>query len=119
MEDFKHSTKSHPETKTTEVIIEFPESGKILTTTIKNREYPDETNALINGAIYKLVCQEYFKFLKEKVKEKLEEKNIEIVKLGRPKSYNSKHNLTEERKEYERKKALRHYYKKKLLTLQE
>lgn len=122
MEDFKPSTKSNPENKTTEVIVEFPESGKICTATINNREYPDETIALINRTIYKLVYQAYIEHMKEiirrQVKEKLEENNIELVKLGRPKSIASKHNLTEERKQQYREKSLRHYYKKKQLAVQ-
>jgi hypothetical protein len=125
MEDFKTSTKSSLENNTTEVIVEFPESGKICSTIIKNRAYPDETNALINGTIYKLVYHAYIECIQETIKhmqetvkaqvrEKLEQKNIEVVNCaGRPKSKESKHNLTEEQKQYEREKALRHYYKKK------
>jgi hypothetical protein len=54
----------------------------------------------------------------EQVKEKLEQKNIEVIKLhnGRPKSLYSKNNLTEERKQYEREKALRGYYNRKQMV---
>lgn len=117
-EDFTPLVKFNPESKTTEVIVEFPASGNIYTATINNREYPSETNALINGAIYKLVYQEYIEHMKnivkEQLREKFEQKNIEIVNsVGRPKTIASKHNMTEEQKQYTRRKSLRHYYKKK------
>ena len=70
-EYFTPLVKSNPESKTTEVIVEFPASGKIYTATINNREYPSETNALINGAIYKLVYQAYIEHMKNIVKEQL------------------------------------------------
>ena len=121
MEDFQHKLKISPDNKT-EVIVEFPASGKIYKATIKNRQYPDEQNQLINGTIFKLVFNAYLEHMKnivnQQVKEKLEQKNIEVIPVhhGRPKSLFSKNNLSEEKKQYEREKALRHYYKKKQIS---
>ena len=119
---FQHRIIPRPDNKT-EIIIELLHSGKIYSSTIKNREYPDEQTSLINGTIYKLVYKAYLEAMSNvvntQVKEKLEQKNIEIVSIhhGRPKSMNSKHNLTEERKQYEREKALRSYYKRKRIAV--
>ena len=119
--DFNTSTKYNPDSNTTDVMVEFPATGKIYTTSIKHRDYPDETQALINGTIYKLVYKVYTEhmrnIIREQIRAKLEEKSIEIIKMGRPKSTTSKHNLTEEQKQYEREKSLRHYYKNKQITV--
>ena len=110
--DFQHRITPGPDNKT-EIIIELLPSGKIYSSTIKNREYPDEQTSLINGTMYKLVYKAYLEAMSNvvntQVKEKLEQKNIEIVSIhhGRPKSMNSKHNLTEERKQYMKEK--KHY----------
>ena len=68
MEDFQHKIKICPENNTIEVIVEFPATGKICSATIKNRAYQDETNALINGAIYKLVYHAYIECMQESSK---------------------------------------------------
>jgi hypothetical protein len=50
MEDFQHRINYKPENKT-EIIVEFPASGKVYKDNIKNRYYPDEHNFMINGTI--------------------------------------------------------------------
>jgi hypothetical protein len=87
MEDFQHKIKICPENNTNEVIVEFPATGKICSATIKNRAYHDETNALINRTIFKLVYQTYIECMQEtinhmqetvkaQVREILKQKNI-------------------------------------------
>ena len=121
--DFQHRITPRSDNKT-EIIIELLPSGKIYSSTIKNREYPDEQTTVINGTIYKLLYKAYLdemtNVVNNQVKNKLEEKNIKVVRNihhGRPKSLNSKHDLTEERKQYERQKALRAYYRIKQIDV--
>ena len=61
-------------------------NGKTNITVIKNRDFEADTQALISQTVFKLVCAT----MKELVKEKLEEKGIELSKkTGRPRSINS------------------------------
>ena len=47
----------HPEHNTTDIIIEFPNGSKFITTVI-NREYEDEQRALIGRTIYNIVYKQ-------------------------------------------------------------
>ena len=62
-------------------------NGKTNITFIKNREFEADTQALIPQTVFKHACAN----MKEIVKEKMEEKGIELSKrTGRPRSINSK-----------------------------
>jgi len=89
-------------------------NGKTISTIIKNRDYQDDTKALISRTILNLLCDT----LKEMVKAKMEEKGIEVLnKRGRPKSMNSKRVISEEQKERLRKNSLKWYYKHKTIAV--
>ena len=89
-------------------------NGKTFSTIIQNRNFEDETKALISQTVFKLV---YNLAMKDLVMEKLEEKGYEYIKRnGRPRSLNVKNVFTEEQREKNRKSALKCYYKRKSIT---
>jgi hypothetical protein len=86
--------------KNTTVINITTKKGKTFSTVITNRDYEDDTNAIISQTIFKLVCMSMKDFVKEVAKEKMEEKGYEIIKKsGRPKSKETKRKITEEQRE--------------------
>jgi hypothetical protein len=62
-------------------------NGKTNSTVIKNREFEADNQSLVSQTVFKLVCAT----MKELVKEKMEEKCIELsTRTGRPRSKKSK-----------------------------
>ena len=79
-------------------------NGKTFSTIIKNRNFEDETKAVVSHTVFKLV---YNLDMKEVVKEKMEEKGIEYIKKNcRPRSLNVKSVLTEEQREKKIQKVI-------------
>ena len=81
----------HPEHNTTDVIIEFPNGTKFVTTFI-NREYEDEMRALIGRTIYNIVYNQ-LKIEKAMLAHYIYEKGILITHKVPPKSLLKRKNL--------------------------
>jgi hypothetical protein len=87
-------------------------NGKTNITVIKNREVESDTKSLVSQTVFKLVCAT----TKEIVKEKMEEKCIELsTRTGRPRTL--KRNISEEQRQKERKSDLDRYYKRKYVAV--
>ena len=102
----------HPEHNTTDVIIEFPNGRKFITTVI-NREYDDEMRALIGRTIYNIVYQQ-LKIEREMLAQYIYDKGLLLTHKGPPK-HNFQGNDKEEYKEKERKRQRELYHKRKAL----
>ena len=75
----------HPEQNNTDVIIEFPNVSKFVTTVI-NREYEDEMRAFIGITIYTIVYNQ-LKIEKAMLAHYIYEKGILLTHKGPPKSH--------------------------------
>jgi hypothetical protein len=103
---------NHPEHNTTDVIIEFLNVSKFVTTVI-NREYEDEMRALIGRTIYNIVYKQ-LKIERTLLAQYIYEKGILLTHKGPPKGhYQGVEN--EEFKEKERKRLRALYHKRNAL----
>ena len=102
----------HPEHNTTDIIIEFPNGSKFITTVI-NREYEDEQRALIGRTIYNIVYKQ-LKIEKAMLAQYIYEKGLLLTHKGPPKSHYQGAEK-EEFKEKERKRLRELYHRKKAL----
>jgi len=102
----------HLEHNTTDIIIEFPNGSKFITTVI-NREYEDEQRALIGRTIYNIVYKQ-LKIEKATLAHYIYEKGLLLSHKGPPKSHyrGAEH---EEFKQKERKRLRELYHRKKAL----
>ena len=102
----------HPEHNTTDIIIEFPDGRKFITTVI-NREYEDEQRAQIGRTIYNIVYKQ-LKIEKAMLTQYIYQKGLLLTHKGPPNSHfqGLEH---EEYKEKDRKRQLAFYYKRKAL----
>ena len=103
----------HPEHNTTDIIIEFPNGSKSITTVIKC-EYEDEQRALIGRTIYNIVHKQ-LKIEKAMLTQYIYEKGLLLTHKGPPKS-NYRGVEHEEYKEKERKRLKKFYDKRKSLN---
>jgi hypothetical protein len=102
----------HPEHNTTDVIVEFPNGIKFITT-VTNREYEDEQRALIGRTIYNIVYRQ-LKIEKEMLTRYIYEKGLLLSHKGPPK-HHFQGTEREEFKEKERKRQRELYRKRKAL----
>ena len=102
----------HPEHNTTDIIIEFPDGRKFITTVI-NREYEDEQRAQIGRNIYNIVYKQ-LKIEKAMLTQYIYSKGLLLTHKGPPKSHyrGVEH---EEFKEKERKRLQAFYHKRKVI----
>jgi regulation of enolase protein 1 (concanavalin A-like superfamily) len=75
----------HPEHNTTDVVIEFPNGNKFITTVI-NREYEDEQRAQIGRTIHNIVYRQ-LKIEKALLTQYIYEKGLLLTHKGPPKSH--------------------------------
>ena len=106
------SLLKHPEHHTTDVVIEFPNGSKFITTVI-NREYEDEQRAQIGRTIYNIVYKQ-LKIEKATLARYIYEKGLLLSHKGPPKSHYQGVEM-EEFKEKERKRLRELYHRKKAL----
>ena len=102
----------HPEHNTPDIIIEFPDGIKFITTVI-NREYEDEQRAQIGRTIYNIVYKQ-LKIEKAMLIQYIYEKGLLLTHKGPPKSHyrGVEH---KEFKEKERKRLQAFYHKRKAI----
>ena len=102
----------HPEHNTTDVIVEFPNGNKFITTAI-NREYEDEERSPIGRTIYNIVYRQ-LKIEKALLTQYIYEKGLLLTHKGPPKSHYQGAEK-EEFKEKERKRLRELYHRRKAL----
>ena len=102
----------HPEHNTTDIIIEFPNGSKFITTVI-NREYEDEQRDLIGRTIYNIVHKQ-LKIEKAMLTQYIYEKGLLLTHKGPPKNHyrGAEH---EEYKQKEQQRLKKFYDKRKAL----
>ena len=102
----------HPEHNTTDVIIEFPNVSKFVTTVI-NREYEYKMRSLIGRTIYNIVYKQ-LKIERTLLAQYIYEKGLLLTHKGLPKSHYQGVEK-EEVKEKERKRLRELHHKRKTL----